>query len=270
MTAAVDVHGESGGAQTAEAWPPGGVVRDITRGGVAGLIAGIVAVGLGGRLAMRLAALAIPGSVGEFTENGNRIGAITLEGTMAIVGAGLLVGVGVGFLWVIVRPWIPGGTAVRTLLAMPIAVAVGSRGIIEGENRDFEVLERAPVVVAILVLLVMLVGLVVALVDAWLDRRLPHATSRESAPAGIYAVVAAVGALMGLPLFIPGYLGQEHRWLGVALVAVGVATLATWVFRVRRRETPAIVTMLGYGALAATVIVGLAITWSEVAFALRI
>ncbi|HEY6569441.1 MAG TPA: hypothetical protein VIZ22_04085 [Candidatus Limnocylindrales bacterium] len=270
MTAAVEVHGEATQAEAAEAWPPGDVLRDITRGGVAGVIAGILAVGLGGRLAMRLAAVAIPGSVGEFTENGNRIGAITFEGTFALVGVGLIVGVGVGFLWVVVRPWIPGGTAVRALLAMPLAVAVGSRGIIEGENNDFEILERAPVVVAILILLVMLVGLVVALVDAWLDGRLPRATARESGPAGIYAVIAAVGALMGFPLFIPGYLGQEHRWLGIALVAVGVATLATWLFRVRRRKAPAIVSTLGYGALAATAIVGLAITWSEVAFALRI
>ena len=85
-----------------------------------------------------------PGAVGEFTENGNRIGAITLGGSLGlIVGGGLFIGFGAGFVWVTVRPWIPGGTAVRALLAMPIAVALGSIGLIDGDNHDFEVLGAA-------------------------------------------------------------------------------------------------------------------------------
>ncbi len=271
MTAAVEVHGESGAARAAEAWPPGSVVRDITRGGVAGLIAGVVVAGLGGRLAMRLAAIAVPGAVGEFTENGNRIGAITLGGSLGlIVGAGLVIGFGAGFVWVTVRPWIPGGTAVRAVLAMPIAVALGSIGLINGDNHDFEVLQRQPVIVAILIALVMLVGLAVALIDAWLDRHLPQAPSLESGPAGIYSVVTVIGLFIGLPLVVPPYLGQEHRWLGIALIAVGVATLASWTYRVQRREMPTIIASLGYGALAVAVVIGFASAWSEIVFALRI
>ena len=94
--------------------------------------------------------------------------------------------------------------------------------------------------------------------------------SLESGPAGIYSVVTVLGLLIGLPLVVPAYLGQEHRWLGIALVAVGVATLATWLYRVKHRETPVPVAVLGYGALAVAVVIGLAATWSEIAFALRI
>ena len=269
--AAVEVHGESGETRAAEAWPPGSVVRDITRGGVAGLIAGVVVAGVGGRIAMRLAAIAVPGAVGEFTENGNRIGAITLGGSLGlIVGAGLVVGFGAGFVWVTVRPWIPGGTTTRALLAMPIAVALGSLGLIDADNHDFEVLERQPVVVGILVVLVMLVGLAIALVDAWLDRRLPHVSSLESRPAGVYSVVTVLGLLIGLPLVVPAYFGQEQVRLGIALVVLGVATLATWLYRVRRLETPPVVAAFGYGGLAVAVVIGLALTWSEISFALRI
>ena len=271
MTAAVEVHGESGGARAAEQWPPGSVVRDITRGGVAGLIAGVLVAGVGGRIAMRLAAIAVPDATGAFTENGNRIGAITLGGSLGlIVGGGLVIGFGAGFVWVTIRPWIPGGTAVRALLAMPIAVALGSIGLIQGENPDFEVLGRQPGIVGILLVLVMLVGLAVALLDAWLDGRLPQAPSLESGPAGIYSVVTVIGLFIGLPLVVPSYLGQEHRWLGFALIAVGTATVATWLYRVKHRETPALVAALGYGGLAVAVVIGLAATWSEIAFALRI
>jgi hypothetical protein len=271
MTAAVEVLEESGDARAGEAWPPGSVVRDITRGGVAGLIAGVLVAGVGGRIAMRIAAIAVPDATGAFTENGNRIGAITLGGSLGlIIGGGLVIGFGAGFVWVTVRPWIPGGTAVRALLAMPIAVALGSIGLIQGENPDFEVLERQPGIVAILVALVMLVGLAIALIDAWLDRRLPQAPTLESGPAGIYSVVTVIGLFIGLPLVIPAYLGQEHRWLGIMLIAVGVATLASWLYRVRRRELPRIVAALGYGALAAAIVIGFAGTWSEIAFALRI
>ena len=131
-------------------------------------------------------------------------------------------------------------------------------------------LERQPVIVGILVVLVMLVGLAVALLDAWLDGRLPQAPSLESGPAGIYSVVTVLGLFIGLPLVVPSYLGQEHRWLGFALIAVGIATVATWLYRVKHRETPTLVAALGYGGLAVAVVIGLAATWSEIAFALRI
>jgi hypothetical protein len=264
--------GAADATDLATAWPPGEVLRDIARGGLAGLLAGVVVGGLGGRLVMRLAALIVPSSAGLITENGNRIGAITLGGSLGLlIFVGLFVGLGAGFVWVTIRPWIPGGPGVRALLAMPIAVAIGSFGLIQGENPDFVVLEHSPLVVAILIALVALVGLAVAVFDAWLDRRLPHAVSSASAPAGAYSLVLLLGLLFGLPLVVPGYFGQEVRVLGVALVVVGIATLATWALRIRGRPgIPTIVGVLGYGGLAAAVVIGFSLLWSEVAFALRI
>ena len=57
------------------------LLRDIAVGSLAGLIAGLVVGGVGGRVVMRLAALLAPEAVGRFTENGFRIGTITLQGS---------------------------------------------------------------------------------------------------------------------------------------------------------------------------------------------
>ena len=140
------MRGETGGREGA--WPLGGVLRDITRGGIAGLVVGLVVGGIGGRVAMRLAAIAVPEATGAFTENGNRIGAITVDGSVALIAfAGLFVGLISGVLWVTVERWIPGGTGVRALLAMPVAVALGSFVLIKGTNVDFLVLQHQPVVI---------------------------------------------------------------------------------------------------------------------------
>src|SRR4029079_5591713 len=87
---------------------PGEILRDIARGGLAGAIVGIVGAAIGGGVAMRLAALIVPSATGAFTENGNRIGEITLAGTVALLLVGLAAGVIGGAIWVAVSPWIPG------------------------------------------------------------------------------------------------------------------------------------------------------------------
>ena len=49
-------------ASKRELVPTNEVLREITRGGLAGLLAGILVAGVGGRLVMRLAALLVPES----------------------------------------------------------------------------------------------------------------------------------------------------------------------------------------------------------------
>ena len=83
MTDSVTVITSIPAGSDAAAWPWGAIWRDIARGGLGGLAVGIVVGGLGGRIAMRIVALLIPDAFGSFTENGNRIGDITLEGSLA-------------------------------------------------------------------------------------------------------------------------------------------------------------------------------------------
>ena len=106
----------------------GEVLRDIARGGISGVVAGIVVGGLGGRLVMRIAALLHPDAVGALTENGNRIGEITLGGTLSLILFGLISCAMAGAVWVVVSPWIPGRAGVRALLAAGLAIAIGARG----------------------------------------------------------------------------------------------------------------------------------------------
>jgi hypothetical protein len=219
------------------------IVRDIARGGLAGLVVGIVICGVGGRLVMRLATLLVPSAVGGFTENGNRIGDITLGGSLGLVFfASLLGAVAVGISWVVISPWLPGQGIVRGLIAAPFAAVLGSFVLITGGNPDFVVLRHDPLVVVSLLALVASTAPAVALVDGWLDRRLPR-TASLSTPAGIgYLSFAALGALLGGLAFVRGAMTPDTAQpLSLTVVLVGVVTVVWWGARVAGRQVPSTV-----------------------------
>jgi hypothetical protein len=220
-------------------WPGGEILRDITRGGLAGLVVGIVVAGFGGRLVMRLAALLVPSANGSLTENGNRIGEITLAGSLALViFAGLAATIVLAVIWVAIAPWLPGRGVVRGLAAMPIAIAMGAFGLINAGNPDFIVLRHDPVVVAFLLALVAITAPAMAVADGWLDRRLPHAYVVAS-PAGItYAILSVLGLALGSVLVFQAIAGEESQPLGVTVLAVGVVTVCWWAQRLAGRGTP--------------------------------
>ena len=213
--------------------PFGDILRDIARGGIASLVVGLFVAGVGGRIVMRLAAILVPDAVGAFTENGFRIGDITLSGSLGLIMTGLFLGPFAGVVWVVVSPWIPGAGLARAILTMPIAMALGTLVLIREDNRDFRILDHDPVVVAVLLALVAIVGLSIALVDDWLDRRLPQAPPAPSRATSVYAVLTLVGALLVFPFVVAGYFEPELRLVGLALVVVGLTTLAGWVLRHR-------------------------------------
>ena len=255
----------------AVAWAPGLILRDIARGGLAGLIVGIVVGGLGGRLVMRAIALLLPDSTGAFTENGNRIGDITLGGTFALlIFGGLFVAIFVAVLWVVIRPWLPGHLGLRVLAAIPVAIGLGTFGLVEGSNPDFIVLRFDPRVVAILIALVGLVGAAMAVVDAWLDRRLPMATSATGTASGVYIVIALIGTLFAVGV-VATFLDAKLRPVGIALLVTGASTLAWWYIRARGAERPPrILRVIGAGSVVAAVAIGLAIELPHLRLALGI
>ena len=250
-------------------WPWGVLWRDIARGGLAGLVVGIVVGGIGGRVVMRLAALLVPAADGLPTENGNRIGDITVGGSLALIlFVGLFVGATAGTVWVVVRPWLPGSGIVRALATAVVAISVGTFALIEGDNLDFLILRHDPLVVGSLVGLVGLAGLAVSFLDEWLDRRLPAAPSLQSTAAWTYATIGILGMFL-VPLVVGAYLGGDMRPAGVGLVVVGLATLAWWALRFRgATRPPGSLDIVARVALAATVLAGLAIQAPEIAGAL--
>ena len=64
------------------------VIREAAIGGIAGLIAGALVFGLGGRLFMRIAAIIDPAAAGLTTSNGNRIATSRLTEPWACLQSG--------------------------------------------------------------------------------------------------------------------------------------------------------------------------------------
>jgi hypothetical protein len=202
-----------------------------------------------------------PDAIGALTENGNRIGDITMGGTLVVVLLGLILCALAGVLWVIVSPWIPGHTGVRALLTAGIAIATGTPLLIIGRNPDFVILDHDPRVVALLVALVSLIGLSIALLDSWLDRRLPHAVTGREGPAVFYAIVALMGAVLVVPFVLLVFLTSDEYQLplraGYALLVVGLCTATWWGLRVRgRASTPRGLVIAARGAVLIAVILG--------------
>ena len=254
--------------------PIGEILRDISRGGLAGLLLGMIGAGVGGRVAMRLAALLVPTSAGSLTQNGNRIGEITLSGSLGLVVTGAVFGLLAGTVWVVVSPWIPGTGLGRALLVAPIAVSLGANGLIETNNPDFFTLQHDPRVVAALLVLVAVIGFLFPLVDGWLDRRLPHVNSGRTGLASTYGLVAAAGAVLILPPAVLGYLNSPNRGaalIGVALFGVGFSTLGWWLRRMRGEALPTgTLTVAGRASLLAAVLAGYAATITSVGVVLGV
>ena len=233
-----------------ERWPLGDVLRDIARGGLAGLLVGVIVAGLGGRVVMRIAALVVPSATGAFTDNGNRIGNITFGGSLGlIVFVGLLAGIIFAVVWVVISPWLPGKGVVRGLVAVPLAVAIGAFGLIDRDNRDFAVLGHDPLVVVSLLALVALVAPAMALADEWLDRRLPYAKSRNSVATSGYLVLTGSGLVLGGLLILQAAGGRESQPLGITTIGAGFVTLAWWYQRIGGRTSPSRVLRIAGGSI---------------------
>jgi len=223
--------------------PGGEILRDIARGGIAGIIVGLLVAGLGGRLIMRLATILHEDTVGLRTENGELIGNITLNGTLALMTfGGLGMGLMAGTIWVIVRPWIPGGAMARALATAIVAIALGTPSLVQQTNPDFFLLSHDRLVVAMLVGLVGLVGFSIALVDGALDAHLPPSLPGIRIATTVYLIVTLLGLVLIVPLVItilldhPEYAAPIRA--GWALGVVGVCTLTWWFLRVKGRSVP--------------------------------
>jgi len=252
-------------AATETAWLGrlGGVLRDIARGGLAGLVATTIVGGIGGRVVMRVAALLNPDAVGLRTDNGEVVGAITANGTLAlIVFGGLLGGLAVGVVWVVVSPWLPGRGMRRRLLAMPVAVALGGSFLVRSSNSDFVILEPDWLLITLLLGLVALIGFTVAWLDERLDRALPRAGANPERLIIGYGAVAAIG-LLTIGLTLDAYFSYEFSpnppaRVGWALAATGVVTATTWAVRLvsGALKPPPLLWAAGRIAVAVAVVLG--------------
>lgn len=235
------------------------ILRDVSVGGIASLVSGIVILGLGGRLVMFLSRVLHPEAIGRFTENGNEIGVFTVEGTLGLlIFGGITGGLAAAPVWVVMKPWIPGKWAVVGLGA----VAIGGFQLVSSDNRDFDILEGPALDIVLLLALVFVFGAVLSAFDRFLDRTLPRAD--RAGPVVVYGLVTAVG-LIFVPLglvfqFMPGFDERAYApiWTGVFVCATALVTIWWWIDRVRGRTQPSVVQRrLGAGLAAASAMAGL-------------
>jgi hypothetical protein len=188
-------------------WP--GWLRAAAIGALAGLAAGLVVGGVGGRLAMRAVVLTT-----------HRFPTESWQGTLGIIIVGTVLGATLGLLYVTLRRWLPRGWRAPGLIYGLILLAVpGVAFFVEGLFHADSELREGPVALGIGLFSLLIVGYALALAGlvAWLDRRLPPAsTGRPLALAGY-----GLAALLGIVCAAPGAL------VLVGMLASAISTLLT-------------------------------------------
>jgi hypothetical protein len=210
--------------------------------------------------------------VGSFTENGFRIGDITVGGTVDLIMFGGFAGtVGLALVWVVVSPWLPGPWVAKALVATPIAIAIGSFALIDGRNPDFAILDHDPLVVASLVGLIALLAPFLAAVDGWLDRRLPHPASWAAPPAIAYAALTAIGGSLAVLLVATSSSDPKVLPLRLIVIGVGIATATWWALRMTgRMYPPRLLALAAWAILLVGTAAGFALLIPEVTHALGV
>jgi len=250
------------------------ILRGIIRAALAGGVAGVLVLGVGGRLVMRFAAILNPDATGRSTENGNLIGDITLDGTLALVlFGGLILGLMASVVWTAISPWVPGSGVRRALLAASAAVALGGIAVIQSDNRDFFILGSDLVIIAMFVGLIAAFGFCVSMLDERFDKRMVRPGSD---PRGFTLAALAVVILGGVPVVpaaIEVFASDSACLCRVApiplaapLLVTGFATVASWILRTRGETSPGgLIQAAGRIGLLAAIALGGAILITEVA-----
>ena len=217
----------------------------VVGSGMTGALVG----GLGSRLVMRLAALAAPEARGMLTENGNVVGEITLQGTIALmIIAGLSSTVFGAGAFVVTRPWLPRRTVPRGLLFGVFLLALAGPAVIDARNADFVILGDRLLNVAMFSSLFIAFGLAASSAFAVLERRVPPAASFSPR-------MWALTAVLALPV-VPGMLGVAFAFasqLGVPLIGAWIAMVSASV--IDRRGRHGLAQLLRIGATAAMVVI---------------
>jgi hypothetical protein len=237
--------------------PPGLVVRRylwyLTVAVTAGLAAGILAAGAGGRLVMRLLAVTAGADAqGRITEAEQLVGRITVDGTLGfVVFTGLFFGLASGLVYLLLQRWLPAGWAGGLAYGVLLLVVAGTRlEPLRRDNPDFDLVGPGWVSVATFAVLVVFHGLLVAALAGRLSRAVPLLAASPGA-------VAAHAPLLLLGLLAP--LGLLVAIVGVVVVVASripqvVAAVQTPRLAVVGRAALAVASLLVVPGFVSTVV----------------
>jgi hypothetical protein len=209
----------------------------------AGVGAGILAAGAGGRLAMRLLAVtAGPTAQGRITEADQVVGRISAEGTLGfIVFTGLFFGAASGAAYLLLRRWLPGGRTGGVAFGALLLILAGTRlEPLRPGNPDFDLVGPGWVSVAAFAALVLFHGMLLAALAGRLSRAVPLLALTPR------AIIAHVPLL----LLALGSVALVAAIIGVAVVSASQVPAVAGVWRDRRLVTAGRV-ILSLVALAA-------------------
>jgi hypothetical protein len=165
---------------------------------IAGIGAGILAAGAGGRLVMRLLAVtAGEGAQGRITEADQVVGRISAGGTVEfVVFTALFFGTATGAAYLLVRRWLPAGRAGGLVFGALLLVVAGTRlePLREG-NVDFDLVGPGWVSVLAFSALVLFHGMLVAALAGRASRAVPL-LRREPVAVAAYAPLLLLAPLV--------------------------------------------------------------------------
>lgn len=238
---------------TARQLPVGLVVRHylwyLTVALTAGVTAGILAAGAGGRLVMRLLAVTAGSNAqGQITEANEIVGRISVGGT---IGFFLFIGVPFGLAaaaaYLLLRRWLPTGRVGGLTLGALLLIVVGTRiDPLRANNPDFSLVGPAWVAVVAFLALGLFQGMVVVALAGRYSQALPLVASRPRAIAAYAPLLLLIPLFLVIPAIIAAgllavvvsqirpvvALWQDRRVVTVgrvALAAVGLAALPGFV-----------------------------------------
>lgn len=179
---------------------------------VAGIGSGVIMLGIGGRLVMRLLAATSSDSVqGRVTEADEIVGKITLDGTLGLViFVGLLGGLASGALYMLIKRWLPAGNLGGLTYGAILLVLFASRvDPLRADNPDFEIVGPDWLSVVAFVGIVLAHGMLMSALVGRYSRVLPLIDRRPKTlvkyaplltilPAFPLLLPVAIGALIGL------------------------------------------------------------------------
>lgn len=172
-----------------------------------GVIAGVLVIGAGGRLAMRLLAVtAGDAAQGQITEADEIVGRITVDGTLGfILFNGIFGGIVFAGLYLVVRRFLPPGRLGGATFGLGLLIVLGTNlDPLRRENPDFDIVGPGWLAVVVFSALAILYGAALAAVMARLSQWLPLITGerrvivRYLGPAAVAAFAFAVTAVLAI------------------------------------------------------------------------
>ena len=183
-------------------------LRSLACALTAGFIAGLLVVGLGGRLVMRvLAATSGAGAQGRFTDAGERVGEITLGGSIGFfIFAGLLIPLASSLVFIPLRRILPRPAWISgSLFGLLLLATFGVGDPLSPDNVDFVILSPTWLAVTLVCVTALLFGVTFSAIVARLDATLiPLDQLRSDAPRRHkLANLSLVWLLLAFPLAAP-------------------------------------------------------------------